>query len=83
LRPVELLGEVCLLDDGTEVATRVDVPKGDPRDPMTRDEIGVKFKALGAQIIGESQCDQLGDLIMRLDTLDTMDEMMSLMTAGE
>ena len=30
------------LKDGTSHAKRVDVPKGDPRDPMTPEEIGVK-----------------------------------------
>jgi len=30
-------------NDGKEHSTRVDVPKGDPRDPMTEDEIAVKF----------------------------------------
>ena len=34
-------------NDGKSHATRVDVPKGDPRDPMTEDEIAVKFTALG------------------------------------
>src|SRR5690606_34810570 len=29
--------------DGRSYAKRVDVPKGDPRDPMTEDEIAVKF----------------------------------------
>ncbi|MGI8956210.1 MAG: hypothetical protein ACR2II_04760 [Chthoniobacterales bacterium] len=30
-------------NDGKSYATRVDVPKGDPRDPMTEEEIAVKF----------------------------------------
>src|SRR6266581_4234895 len=34
-------------NDGKSHSTRVDVPKGDPRDPMTEDEIAVKFTALG------------------------------------
>ena len=40
--------------DGKSFTKRVDVPKGDPRDPMTAEEIGVKFTALGKDVIGEA-----------------------------
>ena len=30
-------------NDGKSYATRVDFPKGDPRDPMTEEEIAVEF----------------------------------------
>jgi len=40
---------------GASHFTRVDVPKGDPRDPMTEEEIAVKFTALGGDIIGQEQ----------------------------
>src|SRR5207248_10302116 len=42
--------------DGKSFTRRVDVPKGDPRDPMTAEEIGVKFMALGKDVIGEPAC---------------------------
>ncbi len=45
-----------------EHSTRVDVPKGDPRDPMTEDEIAVKFTALGGDVIGKDQCKKLQKL---------------------
>jgi 2-methylcitrate dehydratase PrpD len=44
---------------GQSHSTRVDVPKGDPRDPMTEEEIAVKFTALGGDIIGKEQCKKL------------------------
>src|SRR4051812_43586766 len=44
---------------GKSHATRVDVPKGDPRDPMTEEEIAVKFTALGGDVIGKEQCKKL------------------------
>ena len=37
------------LKDGSDYQERVDVPKGDPRDPMTEQEIAVKFNALGSE----------------------------------
>ncbi len=53
--------------DGKSYAKRVDVPKGDPRDPMTPDEIGVKFTALGKGVIGEARCKQASEWIMSLE----------------
>ena len=37
-------------NSGKSHSTRVDVPKGDPRDPMTEEEIAVKFTALGGDV---------------------------------
>lgn len=54
---------------GTSFAKRVDVPKGDPRDPMTAEEIGVKFHALGDSVLGKDKCSRLADLILKLETL--------------
>ena len=61
--------------DGKSYTKRVDVPKGDPRDPMTAEEIGVKFTALAKGVIGEAKCKALADLIMRMDTLGSVKEL--------
>src|SRR2546430_12503307 len=42
-------------NDGKSYSTRVDVPKGDPRDPMTEEEVAVKINALGGGGVGEQQ----------------------------
>ena len=54
-------------------STGVDVPKGDPRDPMTEDEIAVKFTALGGDVIGKDQCKRLESYIMSIDTAKKLD----------
>ncbi|MCA9293424.1 MAG: MmgE/PrpD family protein [Phycisphaerales bacterium] len=69
------------LANGTQHAQQVDVPKGDPRDPMTRDEIKVKFDALGRDVVGPERCSELGELIMSLDTHDSLQPLMQAMTA--
>jgi 2-methylcitrate dehydratase len=63
---------------GRAYSTRVDVPKGDPRDPMTEEEIGVKFHALGDEVLGRSRCDDLSRAIMGLDTLPRVADLTSL-----
>ena len=67
------------LKDGSSHTKRVDVPKGDPRDPMTPEEIGIKFTALGKNIVGEERCEQLGTKVMQLENETTVSELMQMM----
>jgi len=69
------------LADGTSHTERVDVPKGDPRDPMTEEEIAVKFNALGTSVVGESTCTELRAMIMHLEDQADLNHLMDLMTA--
>ena len=64
--------------DGKSFATRVDVPKGDPRDPMTAEEIGVKFHALGDSVIGRAACDKLAAAILGLEKLSNVRDLTGL-----
>jgi 2-methylcitrate dehydratase len=68
-------------NDGKSHSTRVDVPKGDPRDPMTEEEIAVKFTALGGDVIGKDQCEKLRHCIMNIDTAKNVDELLKLTIA--
>src|SRR5947208_5509774 len=68
-------------NDGKQHSTRVDVPKGDPRDPMTEEEISVKFNALGKGVIGDDQRKKLQHCIMNLDSAKNFDELFELTTA--
>jgi 2-methylcitrate dehydratase len=68
-------------NDGKEYSTRVDVPKGDPRDPMTEEEIAVKFTALGGDVIGKDQCEKLRHCIMDLENATKLDELLELTIA--
>jgi 2-methylcitrate dehydratase len=68
--------------DGKSHSTRVDVPKGDPRDPMTEEEIAVKFTALGGDVIGKDQCEKLRKCIMSIDTAKDLGGLFELTTAA-
>src|SRR5205085_7359303 len=63
--------------DGKSFTKRVDVPKGDPRDPMTAEEVGVKFLALGKNVIGEAKCKDLAATIMKMEMLGNVNELTS------
>jgi 2-methylcitrate dehydratase len=68
-------------NDGKQYSTRVDVPKGDPRDPMTEEEIAVKFTALGGDVIGKGQCEKLRQCIMNLENAGKLDDLLALTIA--
>jgi 2-methylcitrate dehydratase len=68
-------------NDGKQHSTRVDVPKGDPRDPMTEEEIAVKFNALGKEVIGDDQRKKLQQCIMKIDSAKNFNELFELTTA--
>ncbi len=67
------------LNDGRSFTKRVDVPKGDPRDPMTEEEIAVKFNALGEEVVGRERCEQIRRCVMGIENADNLDEMFDLM----
>lgn len=55
------------LKDGKSFVQRVDVPKGDPRDPMTEEEIAVKFNALAKGVVSPDVCIELRECIMGME----------------
>ena len=68
------------LKDGSSHSKRVDVPKGDPRDPMTEDDIAVKFIALGRDVVGEQRCGEIRECVMNLEHEPNVTRLMRLMT---
>jgi 2-methylcitrate dehydratase len=69
------------LRDGRSFSKRVDVPKGDARDPMTMDEIAVKARALGEGVVPDGRVDAIRDCVLGLEDEATVGRLMKLMTA--
>ncbi|MCH9002720.1 MAG: MmgE/PrpD family protein, partial [Planctomycetes bacterium] len=61
----------------------LDVPKGDPRDPMTPDELQVKFDALAEPVMSDKRRAELKDCIFSLDLLDDVNRLMALTVADK
>jgi len=57
---------------GTRHDARVDYPKGDPKNPMTEEELIAKFHGLTAHIIPEASRSLLIERCLLLDKLDTV-----------
>jgi 2-methylcitrate dehydratase len=57
------------LRDGSQHAAEVDYPKGDPRNPLTWDEIDTKFRSLALGVIDDDTTDRVRDRVRRLDAI--------------
>ncbi len=68
--------------DGKAFTHQVDVPKGDPRDPMSDDELQVKFDALAEPIMSDARRTELRDTVFALDKLDDVTELTELCVVG-
>jgi 2-methylcitrate dehydratase len=67
--------------DGRRVETQLDYPKGDPRNPLTDEEVEAKFDALAAPVLSDERRQQLKDAVWGADGLTSITELMQLCTA--
>jgi 2-methylcitrate dehydratase len=66
---------------GQKHAMRVDMPKGDPRDPMTQEELQIKFDALAEAVLSPERRAQLRDAIFGLEKVERIADLMALCVA--
>lgn len=66
---------------GQKFSKRVDVPKGDPRDPMTPEELQIKFDALAEPVMSAARRRKLRDAVFGLERLDRVGDLMALCVA--
>lgn len=67
--------------DGREVEKKLDYPKGDPRNPMTDDELDVKFDALAAPICSPARMAAMKSALRDADSAATVTELMAELVA--
>jgi len=65
--------------DGSKVSGRVDYPKGDPRKPMTDEELKNKYLNLALSVIGKERAAKLLETLMNLENQDSLDEICELL----
>lgn len=68
--------------DGNQFTKQLDYPKGDPRNPLSDEEIEGKFDALAAPFISEAGRKSIKDAVWKLDELASVTELMELCTEG-
>jgi len=65
--------------DGKRYEEYLEFPKGDPREPMTMEDIEAKFKGLSAALLSEERQEEIKESILSCDAMDTR-KFMSLLT---
>lgn len=68
--------------DGREFSEQLDYPKGDPRNPLTDDEIAGKFRALADGVASEEEVERMRDAINRTEEFDHVRELMAQLTVN-
>jgi 2-methylcitrate dehydratase len=66
---------------GEELTEQLDYPKGDPRNPLTDQEIEEKFDALAAPVLSDGARTRLKQAVWKLDKLDSVSALMKLCKA--
>jgi 2-methylcitrate dehydratase len=67
--------------DGREFTKELDYPKGDPRNPLTNEEIEGKFDALASPILSGDARQRIKDAVWNLETVPSIAELMDLCVA--
>ena len=68
--------------DGREFSKQIDYPKGDPRNPLTDEEIEEKFEALAAPIMPAEERQELKEAVWNLESVESITELMRLSRAA-
>ena len=67
--------------DGRCFTKQLDYPKGDPRNPLTDQEIEEKFAALADRVLSKAAQERVKDAVWRLEGVRSVSELMALMKA--
>ncbi len=67
--------------DGRSLSKQLDYPKGDPRNPLTDQEIEEKFAALADGVLSPAAQKRVKDAVWNLEHVDAVSELMELMKA--
>jgi len=64
--------------DGKEYSEYLEYPKGDPREPMTIEDLDNKFNALSSELLDEQRQKEIKDMIFNCDDMTINDFMNKL-----
>jgi 2-methylcitrate dehydratase len=67
--------------DGRSFNKQLDYPKGDPRNPLTDQEVEEKFSALADGVLSNTAQKQVKDAVWNLERVGSVSELMALMEA--
>lgn len=69
--------------DGTSRSCRIDIPLGDPRNPLDDARLLAKYRSLARVAIGEGEAETLADLVSGMDDVRDVREILILLKARD
>jgi len=78
--PEKKPAEVVIETERGIFSSRVDYPKGDPREPMSDEELAQKFAGLTADVLSDNRRRRISDAIWAVDEFDDLEKFMALLT---
>lgn len=79
--PMSLTQEVVVkLSNGAEYSYKVDVPKGDPQNPMADEELSAKFIDCARMSLPQMEIEKVLEMVSKLESLDHIAELMKIIT---
>ena len=69
------------MKDGTVYTQHIDLPKGQPGNPMTEQEIEAKFSNMALKLMPQSQVDQIIKTVNNLENLNDVSVLTKLLAA--
>ena len=69
--------------DGREVTKQLDFPKGDPRNPLTDEEVEEKFDALADPVLSADGRQRIKDAVWNLENAESISGLMDLCKADK
>jgi 2-methylcitrate dehydratase PrpD len=77
--PIEGIAEVRVTTPAGDISARVETPRGDPRRPLSWDELAAKFRDCAAEVLPAGRVENVIALIERLDELPDVRELTAVL----
>ena len=74
---------VITLTDGSTFKAEVEYPKGDPREPMTQEDLDMKFESLTSSLMDNDKREKIKATIWNLESLNNMGDLMKELVVEE
>lgn len=71
-----------ILRNGLELQHRVVTPKGDPQNPMTPEELTVKFRDCAGRVLAPQKIDRCLDILLNLESLKDVRALMEIVVSA-
>ena len=65
--------------DGTQYSQQIDLAKGEPEVPLSKDEMDIKYKELAASILDDDKIENSLQMLNRLEDLDDVSELIAFL----